>query len=174
VRYLPCPIVDLRHVVARYNFEDFRDYQSTPYRSPLAHHSLAVDFPVYEKAFYLLNALREMADVTLQKATNLNDIWLRMIGLQSRRDGESYLEAARRIRDSPKVDPASAENLSQKIFQWGCEDAGVERDASTHRLAVFGERQLLLVIPKDDREEGPRKAPSAWSDARNGGCMLDG
>jgi len=149
MRHLPCPIADLRNVVARYNFKDF---QSIIYRSPQAHRRSSVDLAVREKSGYLLDALRGMANATLKKATNLNGFRLQIIGLQPRRDGESYVEAVRRVLHPPKAELASAEYLAQRIFHYGCEDAGMGRDTGTLRLAVLGERPLLLVVPKSTRE----------------------
>jgi hypothetical protein len=149
MRHLPCPIRDLRHVVARYNFKDL---QSVIYSSSQTHRPSAVDLGVREKAFYLLDTLRAMADVNLEKATNLKDVRLEIIGLQPRRDGESYFQAVRRILGQPNADPVSAENLAQKILYCGRKDAGVVRGNGTHQLAVFKRGSLLLVVPKNNRE----------------------
>lgn len=143
VRHLPCPMIDLKHIVTRYNFEK---YQSRVHGFPPTYDNLAVSRMLRDMGSQLLGALhRLMADAALDDAIKLNHVRLRIVGLRPRSEGESTADAVRRILGQQSSYSTIAERLVKELFNWSCFDGHAERSTSTTWLAVIGERSLLLL-----------------------------
>lgn len=138
--HLPCPTIDLTHLVATY---DFAKYRSTAHGFPLADHDDALE-ATRNMGFHVSSALRRL--MSLVNPTKRMPCILQIGGLGPRKDGESRFDAMKRILYQRNAGPASAETLAQEIFSCCCVDADMLRVTSNLQLPIFGGCLLCLLV----------------------------
>ena len=142
--HLPCPIIDLGHFAATY---DFTEYKSAAYGFPLADQNNAAE-ATSNMAFHVSNAVHRLkTDTTVRNATYLKFFAIRLVGLEPIKDEEEHFDAMRRVLCQPNPGPASAEKLAQEIISWACVDADTMHVSRNNlQLPVFEGKLLCLLV----------------------------
>jgi hypothetical protein len=140
LRHLPCPLVDLRHIVITY---DVRNHSSakSDLDAAMAFQEAKSDIWGYGFGYLLYRTLhRLMIHEALGKTKELESIQLRLTGVQRNGRQESNSQAVQRILDLHR--PEGILKLAQEIIHCCRFREHDERDEVTLQLAVFNGRSL--------------------------------
>jgi hypothetical protein len=143
LRHLPCPLIDLRHIIITYDVRSPSSAESDV-DAAMAFREAICDLGGGGLGYMFYSTLRRFTThEALGKAAELESLQLRLTGLQQHGCQESSTQAVQGILDLQR--PEGSVRLAQKILCCRLHEH-IERDEVTLRLSVFNGRSLHLLV----------------------------